>query len=217
MAVDSYRWLPWLNPGVMLCHLSSRKGQNSVLIFHWNWDHIFPDSELLFYAKPNIVPQYGLRMTPGFSADHARILMCSNSQAPLHTYTHMGLHTLAQRRDFPHLCEAIGASRETTGSRCKMLTVSNFSPGILKSQGERERERGRGKDTKCIDMDGLTKQLSHLSTWGQRIKVKWDHMMRERVKCRKQRHKGNSWIRLTVIPRWTWSCCGYPKNNHRGD
>lgn len=44
-------------------------------------------------------------MMAGFSADHARILMCSNSQAPLHTYTHMGLHALAQRHEFPTLMQ----------------------------------------------------------------------------------------------------------------
>lgn len=41
-------------PGVRFCLIIQKKGK----IQCWNWDHVFPDSELPFYAKPNIVPQF---------------------------------------------------------------------------------------------------------------------------------------------------------------
>lgn len=97
---------------------------------------IFRQRELFLWATPSIVPQWRLRTTPGYSADHAQAHVCSNSQVHLHihtlflthththtTCTHTHTHTEAR---FPTWVWAIGGSRETTDSQGKVLMVSNI-------------------------------------------------------------------------------------------
>lgn len=97
-------------------------------------------SELLLGATPSIVPQYSLRTTPGFSADHAQTHMYSNSQVYLHmrahTHTHIQhvvTHTHTEAR-FPTCVRTIGESKETTDSWGKVLMVSNILLEFSKAQ-----------------------------------------------------------------------------------
>lgn len=66
------QWASWLL-GVSLCHVSSEREKSGAQAFHRKLRSLIPrQNELLCWASPGAVTLNGLRMMPGFSADHAQ-------------------------------------------------------------------------------------------------------------------------------------------------